>query len=225
MKVTLTDLGGSYVFNPSAKTITLSWLPRTINTNQLLLINNTTTNTIIYQFNNPALWGSISSNVISLTYDTTAMSSWDSLVIFLDIPTPWYDLSTNTFMHSNMNPAYSRYTDAETLVTAQDLTASYADFWAEIDMTGYNTLWIFVTYDVNDSENVTLKALAKYESAWTIEAEFDNNTKSIWTTSASDGSKYFEIEVGAIPFIQLQAIAGTLWATAWDLTISIVKKY
>lgn len=225
MKVTLTDLGGSYVFNPSAKTITLSWLPSTINTNQLLLINNTTTNTIIYQFNNPALWGSISSNVISLTYDTTAMNSWDSLVIFLDVPTPWYDLSTNTFMHSNINPAYSRYTDAETLVTAQDLTASYADFWAEIDMTGYNTLWIFVTYDVNDSENVTLKALAKYESAWTIEAEFDNNTKSIWTTSASDGSKYFEIEVGAIPFIQLQAIAGTLWATAWDLTISIVKKY
>lgn len=124
------------------------------------------------------------------------------------------------------DPIYSRYTDAETLVSAQDLTVAYADFGAEIDMTGYNRLGVYVTADVNDSLDVSLKALGKHTSAGTDEYEIDGMTiKALWTTVVSDFKTYYEFDIGTLPIIQLQAIAGTVGTTAGDLTIVIDKKW
>jgi len=72
-----------YTFNAAAKTVTFNTLS-SINLEQLLLITNVTTNTIVYNFANSALGGTISGNVLTLTYDTTAMNSGNSLQIFLD---------------------------------------------------------------------------------------------------------------------------------------------
>ncbi len=72
-----------YTFDAAAKTVTFDTLS-SINLEQLLLITNVTTNTIIYNFANSALGGTISGNVLTLTYDTTTMNSGDSLQVFLD---------------------------------------------------------------------------------------------------------------------------------------------
>jgi hypothetical protein len=72
-----------YTFDAGAKTITFNSLD-SISLEQLLLVTNVTTNTIIYNFANSALGGSVSGNVLTLTYDTTTMNNGDSLQIFID---------------------------------------------------------------------------------------------------------------------------------------------
>ena len=83
----------SYSFTPSTKTIVITG--KNIRKEQLLLITNVTSNTVIYNFSDPAL-GSVSytnavdattgqeSTTIILTYSTTAMSSTDKLAIMTE---------------------------------------------------------------------------------------------------------------------------------------------
>lgn len=111
----------------------------------------------------------------------------------------------------------------ETLVTEQDLTDTYVDFGAEIPYGNYSKLGVWVEGDVNDSENVDLRIIGLHTTSGD-EFEIDGvSEKSLWTTAATDFKKYYEIEVGAVPIIKLQAKAGTVGATAGDLTIKITK--
>ena len=75
----------SYTFSPSTKQITLNE-PTQIKIEQILLITNITDNTIIYNFADNSLGGTISSNVLTLNYNTVSMSNTDSLQIFIDTP-------------------------------------------------------------------------------------------------------------------------------------------
>lgn len=77
-----TEIGG-YSFSAASQQVTLTGL-NTLTLEQVLLITNVTTNQVIYQFNNPALGGSISSNVITLDFNTTSMSDTDRLQIIID---------------------------------------------------------------------------------------------------------------------------------------------
>lgn len=79
MKVLLSD----YTFNASTKQITLN-VSNTVTLDQLLVITNVTTNTIIYNFADPSAGGTVSNNVVTLDYDTTSMSNSDKLQIFYD---------------------------------------------------------------------------------------------------------------------------------------------
>ena len=72
-----------YTFNSALKTVTFNSLA-TISLEQLLLITNVTTNTIIYNFASPDLGGTVSGNTLTLDYNTATMSSTDKLQIFLD---------------------------------------------------------------------------------------------------------------------------------------------
>jgi hypothetical protein len=82
-----TDLTGSYAFNPGAKTITFAGLGQTIDLQNILLITNTTANTIIYNFADSTSGAvSFTNNVLTLDYDTTSMSSTDKLQIYVDVP-------------------------------------------------------------------------------------------------------------------------------------------
>jgi len=82
-----TDLTGSYAFNPGAKTITFSRLGQSIDLQNILLITNTTANTIIYNFADSTSGAvSFTNNVLTLDYDTTSMSSTDKLQIYVDVP-------------------------------------------------------------------------------------------------------------------------------------------
>lgn len=71
----------TYTFDPTAKTITFA-KPYTLE--QILLITNVTTNAIIYNFADPATGGAIVGSVLTLDFNTTAMSAEDKLQIFVD---------------------------------------------------------------------------------------------------------------------------------------------
>ena len=71
----------SYTFDASAKTITFS---PAISLKGLLVITNVTDGVIIYNFADPALGGVMPAGVLTLDYDTSAMSDSDDLQI-------WYD--------------------------------------------------------------------------------------------------------------------------------------
>ena len=77
-------LANRYSFSPSTKQVFLSGFTTNIALEQLLLITNTSTNTIIYNFACPTTGATITNNVITLSADTTSMASTDRLQIFLD---------------------------------------------------------------------------------------------------------------------------------------------
>ncbi len=73
----------NYTFNSSTKQVTLTDYT-SISLESVLLITNVTDNIIIYNFADPAKGGTVSTNVLTLDYDTTAMSNGDTLQIFID---------------------------------------------------------------------------------------------------------------------------------------------
>jgi len=79
MKILTTN----YVFNAVAKTITFSDYA-SILLERVLLITNVTDNIIIYNFADATKGGTVATNVLTLTYNTTAMSDTDDLQIFYD---------------------------------------------------------------------------------------------------------------------------------------------
>lgn len=83
----------SYVFTPSTRTVVIQ--NKAIKRNQLLLIINARTNTVIYNFSDSSLTASsytvssspnAESTTIVLTFDTTSMSVSDPLSIIIDDP-------------------------------------------------------------------------------------------------------------------------------------------
>lgn len=80
MKVLFQD----YVFNTATKQITFNTTD-VVKLEQLLVITNVTDNIIIYNFADSTKGGTLINNVLTLTFDTTSMSSSDSLQIFLEI--------------------------------------------------------------------------------------------------------------------------------------------
>ena len=114
--------------------------------------------------------------------------------------------------------------DVQSLIVSQDLTDTYADFGIAIDCKHYEKIGVWIVSDVNDSENVTLKAFAKNDKSSTNLFEVDGiGEQTLWTTGASDNKKYYTFEVDAVSFIQLQAKAVTVGATAGKLQIYITK--
>jgi hypothetical protein len=221
------DFSATYT---SASTITLSGLPITVsNSAQVAYIKqvkaDNTSRTYVNGANEITI--AFAANVLTV-YEKgaviTSLASGDVYEVGINGQVKSYDPSTQSIKTSSLNNVWNQYTDAETLVSAQDLTASYADFGAEIDMRGFTHLSVYIITDVNDSENVTLKLLGKHTSAGTDEYELDGGTtQALWTTGASDSKLHYEFNVKGTPFIQLQAIAGTVGGTEGDLTISITK--
>jgi hypothetical protein len=85
----------NYTFNPATRQVTLTDFA-TVALDQYLLITNVTDNIIIYNFANPELGGTVSTNVITLTFNTTAMSAGDRLQIFIDVPEDYGAGNTTT---------------------------------------------------------------------------------------------------------------------------------
>lgn len=79
MKILFED----YVFNAATKQVTFN-TAESLTLERLLIITNVTDNVIIYNFADPNAGGTIVNNVLTLAYDTTAMSSTDRLQIFIE---------------------------------------------------------------------------------------------------------------------------------------------
>ena len=81
-----TDTAGSYTFDPTAKTVTFSNLAQSLTLANILLITNTTANTIIYNFADPTSGAvSFNNNVLTLDYNTASMNASDVLQIYVDV--------------------------------------------------------------------------------------------------------------------------------------------
>jgi hypothetical protein len=102
-----TDIVGGYTFDPAAKTITFTGLQYTITLANILLITNTTANTIIYNFadsTNGAV--SFANNVLTLDYNSVSMNATDALQIYIDVESYEESLATllrrmNKLLESN----------------------------------------------------------------------------------------------------------------------------
>ena len=102
-----TDIVGGYTFNPANKTVTFTGLQYTITLANVLLITNTTANTIIYNFadsTNGAV--SFADNVLILDYNTASMNATDALQIYIDVESYEESLATllrrmNKLLESN----------------------------------------------------------------------------------------------------------------------------
>jgi len=209
----------------SATTITLSSLPITITDSAqvaFIKVIPASGDAVIYVNGSGGVTLTISSNVITLAGATAPFASGDVYEVGINAQQKAYDPSTQSEKVSTLNPLWSRYTDTETLVTAQDLTDSYADFGAEIDMTGYTHLRVGIVLDVNDSEGITLKVLGLDSAGGSDEYEIEGGTTQAIAHTA-DAKYSYTFDVKGTPVVQLQAIATTVGATAGDLTLTINK--
>ncbi len=157
--------------------------------------------------------------------DTLATGDVYELGINAPLNSEDYDLEAQTT--NSINPDWTRLTDPVTHISTQDLTVSYADFGDQIDMTGYKALTIFAVCVVNDSENVTLRVTGEYESGGTLDFEINGFSEvTLWTTGASNFNKIYGFELSSpIKYLQIQAKASTVGATAGNLTLTIAKFY
>lgn len=73
----------NYTFDASAKTIAFDDYSA-IELSKILLITNVTDGIIIYNFASAAKGGTVATNVLTLTFDTTGMADADKLQIFYD---------------------------------------------------------------------------------------------------------------------------------------------
>ena len=77
----------SYTFTAASKTVKFNDYG-SIRLEGVKLITNNTTGTIIYQFNDATKNGTVTNNILTLTYNTAAMSNTDKLMIIYEAPEP-----------------------------------------------------------------------------------------------------------------------------------------
>ena len=226
---------GSYTFDASAQTITFSGLP-TLGVEDIGVIVNLTDNVVIYNPQDNALGGTISSNVLTLTFDTTSMSDTDELQIPVAFNNS-QDYNLNVTKTIDQSPTWSRYTDQEELISsAQTLTTSFADLGPEIDMRGYNKLGLWITVDINDASDVELRILHKHTLAGSEEYReiyLGSPSGNITTINlndyqvASDADQLFKFVVdvdGTSPYVQIQARMKTDGGVDADIDAAYITK-
>ena len=79
MKILITN----YTFNAASKTVTFLGYSRIL-LDSILIITNVASNTIIYNFAGSGKGGTVSGNVLTLDFDTSAMSNSDPLQIYYE---------------------------------------------------------------------------------------------------------------------------------------------
>jgi len=155
-----TDIVGGYIFNPAAKTVTFTGLQYTITLANILLITNTTANTIIYNFadsTNGAV--SFANNVLTLDYNTASMNATDALQIYIDVESYEESLATllrrmNKLLESNA-VVDSRLRQKVVIEAIGTNLAAPTEVNASIPVSGTVTAAASGTYTVNNSVTAT----------------------------------------------------------------------
>lgn len=151
-----TDTVGSYTFNPGAKTVTFSNLQQALTLANILLITNTTANTIIYNFADPTTGAiSFNNNILTLDYDTSSMNSSDILQIYVDVES--YEESLHTLLR-RMNKILESNSVVDlqqrqriTIDALRSSATATIDLAGTIPVSGTVTASASGTYTVNNS--------------------------------------------------------------------------
>lgn len=146
MKMLLGNELGSYSFNPAARTISISGTPANLRLDQVLIVTNVTRGVVIYNFAVSALGASILNNVLTLTYNTTAMSASDVLQIWIDIPVnndyPQGSGVNGTTTLTNANTSYASHPTSTIPITLTLYNSSDTDmFWGYAALTSGGILF------------------------------------------------------------------------------------
>lgn len=223
---------GSYVFDASAKTITISGLG-TLNINVFRLITNAKDQIQIFNWQGPAsaVGGSLSGNVLTLNYDATGMEDADDLDIILEFGEPALDFDLSALKVLIQNMISEQYTDSELLVAASDIGATddvWIDQGSEIDCRTYKTIGIYIDLTVNDSTGNQLQVLSKRENAGSDEYVLESSADYQKTLGDVSTKIAYFFNVESIAYIQIQTKAtdvDTGGGTEGTVDIDIIKEY
>ncbi len=113
---------GGYSFNASAQTVTLTGFT-SIDLGQIQQITNITDGIVLYSPSADDKTATMTSNIITLAYDTTSMSDGDELQIYLQYNNS-EDFGVGAKKTSEQNPEYAHTTSVEHPVDATNQTAA-----------------------------------------------------------------------------------------------------
>jgi hypothetical protein len=127
-----------------------------------------------------------------------------------------------------------RYGGPHTLIAAaQNLTANWVDLGAELPVGGARVIGLYVELDINGSTNARVRAMAKHESAGTLEYALPIRTAG--ASSIAVEPEYMEFNVdadqnvllivepeGLALYVQFQVQAGAVGAPAGQIDSAVV---
>jgi hypothetical protein len=153
-------LVSNYTFDASAKTITFDDYA-SIDLERVLLITNTTDNIIIYNFASAAKGGTVATNVLTLTHDTTSMDDADDLQIYYD------DDNASSFIKDYYQENALAYAEELNLIAGDTITPAAGkrimyiksqiaqkpsnETYARVDIGFVSTGTFFKAYNGNDN--------------------------------------------------------------------------
>ena len=127
------------------------------------------------------------------------------------------------------------YTSVDSLfaATTDTATTNWQSLGSVIDMRGYNHLNLFITIDINSSENFRVRAIGKTTASagaypFLIETVSSTDVKVspeyVEFNTDADQSAILKIETDGVPYIQLQYSVGTKGTVAAKVTSSFINK-
>jgi hypothetical protein len=112
--------------------------------------------------------------------------------------------------------------------SSQALTDTLADLGSEINVVGFDSINLYLNVDINDSSNVTVAILGKLEEGGTVEYYLPFDTlgtaktlvdKSLYEINYdADGGQVVSVPLYGASFVQVQVKAGTVGASAGNIT-------
>jgi len=156
-----------------------------------------------------------------ITYNSTT-GLWDASDVD-GIPDSVIDSGLTAVKVLEQAPENTFYTDAELLVSAQDLVGDFIDAGSVIDMDGNNLLGLYIDVDVNDSTYLFVKLYGLTEIGGD---EFEiSHLLQVTESLSTDRGYYYEFDIKTIPFIQVKVGSINGVGTAGDVTINFNKKW
>lgn len=223
---------GAYTFDASAQTVTIAGIG-TLALEDVKEVVNVTDQIVIYNPLHSGKGGTISSNVLTLEYDTTSMSDADSLAVVVSYnKNTDYDLGVTKTI--NQAPIWSRYTDPEvyTTLTPDDITY---DEGTVIDVRGYNTLNMFYSKTASDADDSYIKIIYLTASDSAVDHQelslgspaggVTVLTQNVYERDKAALVEMLSIPTNGAPYMRIDIAKKTDNGTDSAFTISINKAY
>ena len=175
-----------------------------------------------------------STDIITIYGAGTPFQSGDEYVVGLNGPKPGLDLGLDLNKSQEQSPASTWYTDGEQVTVTSGFTSGWTDLCSEIDMREFTQLNLYLTLDINDSQNARIKALGKYEFGGVDEFDLVQKTETdsvtyikpsyIEFSNDNDQLVTLSFNTNGVPYIQLQIMAEIPGSTVGGITDCYINK-
>lgn len=139
----------------------------------------------------------------TVTLDDASLVADDEIIVVVRGPYRGFTLGTNSFRQEVINGLNTFRTGPQTIGAQQTFTAAYADWGAEIAVTNYNKLMLFIDKTIGTSSGLKLQILGKHTGAAAAEYVLETDI------ALGDATGYIAISRPAllnncVEYIQLQ---------------------